>query len=332
MASVRLKHADFFGWSQALWVEAGRLTLIFVPQVGGRLMGLQWDRQDLFWVNPDLAGQALDPQLLRNPSLEKVDLGFLLWGGNKTWLAPQAQWPQALPFIDLDSGVYDSEILHLGDGAGEDPAPLKIVLTSPVCRESGIQITRTVTVQDQGWSIQHQLQNQSDRPAQWGIWSNTMVRRPAQVWFPLGMTSVFFQGVKTFTEEGDSSIMRSQVISLHPAMARVRCETAAKFKYGVDSEQGSVLTAIPLADGQVLGWVSQFPTFTAESYGHGCTAEVFNAAAYDYLEVEIHSPVRSLAPGDILTLTETNHLMPLSTLPETHREVMALLSLVPTVP
>ena len=144
------------------------------------------------------------------------------------------------------------------------------------------------------------------------------------MFLPLGQTSAFEQGVKTFVTEGESVGVRSQVISFEQAMAVVQCEAPIKFKFGVDSDQGSVLTVLPLEEGSFLGWLSQFKIFPAEPYGHGCTAEVFNAADYDYLEVEIHSPVRSLAPGEIMSFTETNRLFCLDAPPITTSDVTAL--------
>lgn len=319
MCSLRLKRADFAGWPDALWITAAPLTLVLVPQVGGRIMGLQWKTQDVFWVNPELAGQPLAVSRLSEPGVDKQALGFLLWGGNKTWLAPQEQWLNALPFIDLDSGPYTVT------GITESPSQVVVTLRSPVCRESGMQITRQLTVEATGWHLNHTLANCGDRPASWGIWSNSMVCRPAQVWLPLGETSQFQGGVKTFVQEGDSLAARSHVVEQQAAMAIVHCEAPRKFKFGVDSDQGRVLTVMPLESGAYLGWLTEFEVRATEPYGHGCTAEVFNAAAYDYLEVEIHSPVRSLAPGETLTFTEVNRLGRLRDLPATSSDVAALL-------
>lgn len=318
MSSLRLKQAKFAGWPQALWVESDRLTLVFVPQVGGRIMGLRWCQQDVFWVNEALAGKAVDVQTLDNPTMDKVDLGFLLWGGNKTWLAPQDRWQQDLPFLDLDSGAYKIEVLE------ETSHQVSIALTSSLCRESGIQITRTVTINPACWSITHRLANRGDQPVSWGIWSNSMVRRPAQVFLPLGQASAFTQGVKTFVNEGDSVAARSRVVSRYNDMAVIECQVPLKLKFGVDSDQGTVLTVMPLAQDQYLGWISQFPTFPGETYGHDCTAEVFNTVAYDYWEIEVHSPVRSLAPGAAFTFTENNRLVTLDALPTSVSDVNAL--------
>ncbi|MEL7315513.1 MAG: hypothetical protein AAFN08_11210 [Cyanobacteria bacterium J06559_3] len=318
MSSLHLKQAEFAGWPQALWVESDRLTLVLVPQVGGRIMGLRWGQQDLFWVNDALAGKPVDVQTLQNPTLDKVAWGFLLWGGNKTWLAPQERWTQGLPFVDLDSGAYAVEVLEATTNQ------VKLVLTSPICRETNIQVTRTITVNPACWRITHQLENRGDRSANWGIWSNSMVRRPAQVFLPLGPTSAFEYGVKTFVNEGNSVAARSRVVAHPQDMAVIQCQVPLKFKFGVDSDQGTVLTVTPLEGGQYLGWLSQFATFPDEPYGHGCTAEVFNAVDYDYLEVEIHSPVRSLAPGETFAFTENNRLVTLDALPAVVDDFQAL--------
>jgi hypothetical protein len=76
-----------------------------VPQVGGRMMGLRWHDEELAFVNGDLAGRVDDVAAIEDVRSAKWEQGFVLWGGDKTWLAPQDDWTDAVPFIDLDSGA-----------------------------------------------------------------------------------------------------------------------------------------------------------------------------------------------------------------------------------
>jgi len=307
-----LKQAPYAGWDDALWLEQGPLTLVFVPQVGGRIMGVRWQQRDLYWVNPDLAGQTVAVQALATPAEAKVELGLKLWGGNKTWLAPQEGWTAGLPFLDLDSGAYQ---LTVDDTASQ---PVAVQMQSPICRETGIQITRTVipNAEHNGWRLIHQVQNCGNRPICWAPWSNSMVRRPARVFLPKRADSDFPAGVKTFEQEGDSGAVRSQVLSHLDSVVAVDCIHPIKFKFGVDSDRG-VLLAVLLSDqAPYLGLLQTFPTFPPATYGHGCSTEVFNAAAYAYLELETHGPVTELAPGDRIEFTEHHQVIELPDLPQ----------------
>lgn len=77
-----------------------------------------------------------------------MDPGFPLWGGDKTWVAPQARWIDRVPFPDLDSGDCELELWPDGHHA-------MARMTSPVCRETGMQVTRTLRIADgtENWVV-----------------------------------------------------------------------------------------------------------------------------------------------------------------------------------
>ena len=54
---------SYHGWD-AWRIENGPLALILVPQVGGRIMGLQWPGQELPFVNSACEGRIEPPGLL----------------------------------------------------------------------------------------------------------------------------------------------------------------------------------------------------------------------------------------------------------------------------
>ena len=137
-------------------------------------MGIQWHGQELSFVNPDCQGRIQDVTAIADVHACKQRLGFLLWGGDKTWLAPQNRWTDEVPFIDLDSGAYEVSI-------DEDKGIA--TMTSPVCRESGVQIERTLRVGEQpgAWSLTHTIRNRSHREVSWAPWDVAKVVRPATV-------------------------------------------------------------------------------------------------------------------------------------------------------
>ncbi len=314
MPTHSLKQAPYGRWKNALWLEQGDLSLILMPQVGGRIMGVRWRDRDLYWVNDELADNLIDVAAIAHPVAAKQELGFKLWGGNKTWLAPQDRWTAGLPFLDLDSGAYQLTV--------EDTVPTTIHLQSPICRETGIQITRSLTLHhaEPRWSLIHRLQNQGDRPVAWAPWSNTMVRRPARVLLPKRADSEFLDGVKTFAHEGDSVAVRSQVLTQLGDTVAIDCIDPLKFKFGVDGDRGVLLAVLLTEQLPYLGLLHTFPTFPPQTYGHGCSIEVFNAAQYPYLELETHGAVKSLDPGESTEFTETCRLIELPNIPHAIEE------------
>lgn len=56
---ITLKEAKHKGWD-AWRLQRGRLELILVPQVGGRIMGMIWRGHDLSFTQPEREGQVKD--------------------------------------------------------------------------------------------------------------------------------------------------------------------------------------------------------------------------------------------------------------------------------
>ncbi len=307
-AQPSLRPVTYKGWD-AWRIEHGALALTLVPQVGGRIMGMEWHGQELSFVNPACEGRTQDVTAVADVHACKRSLGFLLWGGDKTWLAPQGRWTGDVPFIDLDSGAYE---LTIEDDAG----PLTMV--SPICRETGIEITRSIRF-GQGpavWQVSHTLRNRSDRTVTWAPWDVAMVLRPATVYVPTSADSAYPDGLRTFENEGVSAAVRDDVVRITDGYAVISCRDPVKFKYGADGDMGWVLTIFEGRPRGLIGFRKSVPKSHRGLYAHGCVAEVFNSEDFSYLELELHGPVVSLEPGEEFTLIEEANLFDLDRLPE----------------
>jgi len=135
-------------------------------------------------------------------------LGFVHWGGDKTWLAPQERWPDALPFLDLDSGAYTLDVER--DDGGE----VRVAMRSPVCRETGARIVRTIAVRAENdeFTVTHVLENVSANPITWGLWDVHQINGPGIAYVPRRASSPFRDGVKAYPAEGDSEGARPDVV------------------------------------------------------------------------------------------------------------------------
>src|SRR6266508_4383066 len=139
MSPISVERGRYKGWPS--WhIKRDPLELVLVPEIGGRIMGLLWRGHDLFFTQPEREGQIPDLAPAGDVREAKRTLGFPLWGGDKTWLAPQGRWTDGAPFLDLDSGSWALRVNRFEADLGV------VEMTSPVCRETGVQITRTVTV------------------------------------------------------------------------------------------------------------------------------------------------------------------------------------------
>ncbi|MEE8622732.1 MAG: hypothetical protein V3T27_02470 [Alphaproteobacteria bacterium] len=306
-AAVGVSRKPYKDWD-AWWIERGALALVLVPQVGGRIMGMIWRGRDLAFTNAELEGRVENVAAVDDIRARKRELGFLLWGGDKTWLAPQGRWTENVPFIDLDSGAYELSV---------DSNNSIATMTSPVCRETGVQIERRVGLGNRTgtWRVTHTLRNESGGVVSWAPWIVTMLVRPASVFLPTRADSPYPQGVRTFKNEGVSATVRDRVLSHIDDIAVVSCRDPIKFKYGADAESGSILAVIGSGPEGLIGFRKSVPTYRQQPYPHGCVAEVFNASDYPYFEMELHGPGVRLAPGESFTLAEDAALFDLDEVP-----------------
>lgn len=314
-ATIALTRQHYKGWD-SLHLCKESLELVLVPQVGGRILGMLWRGHDLSFAPPAPAGRLENLSDVSDLRARKREMGFPYWGGEKTWLAPQQRWTEGVPFLDLDSGPYQLTIEQ------EGPEAAIVRMTSQVCRETGIEITRVVKVEaaKDGWSITHRILNRSPNPIEWGIWGVSMVLRPGKVYLPRNPSSEYEGGVKTFLEEGESCELRGNVLSELGNLAVITCKQAGRFKFGVDGVEGWVL-GILATEGHLIGYRKRFPLHSGLTYGHGCVAEVYNSDLYPYLEMEIHGPVVRLQPGESFELEEEQTLFEVAQWPVTEDEV-----------
>lgn len=320
MAALALREDAYKGWDS--WhISHGPLELVLVPQVGGRLMGLRWRGHEMLFTDPALEGQVEDVDGNDDLAARKRELGFPLWGGDKTWLAPQDRWSGGVPFLDLDSGPYELAIEQ------NRPDAVRLRMTSRVCRETGVQISRTVhvTAGHRGWTVVHRVINSSSAAVEWAPWGVSMLLRPARVYLPRTARSPYPDGVKTFEDEGEAAAARTRVLSELDALAVIDCRDETEFKYGVDPGEGWMLGVSEVPGPGFVGYLKQVPAYADRAYGHGCLSEVYNSHRFPYLELEVHGPLARLLPGESFELRERQQLFDLADWPASEVEVRRLL-------
>jgi hypothetical protein len=240
LTQVSLEQRDYHGWP-AYFLRRGDLELAITPSIGGRIMRAAWRGHDLAYSNPSYHGRALNLHNFPDPRAAKREFGLRRYGGDHTWLAPQSRWSDGLPFLDLDSGPYTAEV---EESTEHD---VRLTVTSPVDRETGMQIVRTVRLSAAraGFEVTHTLRNVSGKLAQWAIWDVFHLRRPGRVYLPRRKGSRFPAGVKSFDGAGSSLEARDAALKTAGPIAIVDCSTEASFKLGVDADQGWVLALQP---------------------------------------------------------------------------------------
>jgi hypothetical protein len=163
-APAQVEETTFRGW-KAYRLSNGIVTLHVAPDIGGRVIQYELADHPFLFVNPALAGKVFPPE--ENGGGKG---GWKNYGGSKLWPAPQGwqrddQWPGP-PDPILDGGRYRGEITQ------RSPAAAAVSVTSPPDPRTGIQLSRTISLQLGSTRVHHDcvMKNISRRPVRWSIW------------------------------------------------------------------------------------------------------------------------------------------------------------------
>ncbi|MEI6437854.1 MAG: hypothetical protein WCO69_03775 [Candidatus Omnitrophota bacterium] len=253
-------------------LKSSNITLNTAPE-GGRISSLFVFGHELLWQGD---GEPL-------PTV-KDKSRFYLSGGDRTWVSPENEWVGKTPPLDLDSGLYSEQEIDGG-----------IILKSPCCRETGLQVIRTISLTpDDRVHLKEEIVNVSNKPTRRGVWNVSRVRRPFTVFCP-GSS----QQWRSYHEK-DPTL---PVPSLKPiplgGAAGIPCIHRACYKFGGVPDSGSCAVIT-----EHVVWERHFDIYPREAYAHGAAVEVFNSLLHDYGEVEVHSPLHVLLPGERAALAQ----------------------------
>lgn len=283
-----LIQSSFLGWRAIVLHDSG-LTLRIVPEVGGRLMSIQMDDCEMCFIHPTLQGRVFGGAEDQWKALCQ-DAAFPLWGGGKTWVAPESDWPMGAPHRDLDSLPWMVERSWINE------VSMGVAVRSPVCSVSGLQIRRTLTLPAgrTDWTLDHELFNASHRSVTCGMWDVLMLRRPAHVSLP-GLAPS--QIMPLPGKPSVSFLVESGVIIPTDGGSKIYCAKPAEFKCGFSTVGGRVQVAF---DDMAVRYARSSAVPPSARYAHGHPFEVFNAPELPYFEVETHSPMQTLNPSDCI--------------------------------
>jgi hypothetical protein len=130
-----LQPVEFDGF-QAQQLSNAWVQLIFVPQLGGRLMQVTFAGHPYLFVNPEFKGKYVPPP---DPPKGK----WFNYGGDKIWPMPEGDedadhWPG--PIADaLDDGTYTFSPLDSAKGCG-------VKLDGPADARTGLQYSREISI------------------------------------------------------------------------------------------------------------------------------------------------------------------------------------------
>jgi len=158
-----VQKADFHGW-KAEQISNQWTTLTIVPQLGGRLMQVDFGGHPYLFVNPKYYGQYFPPSQGAAKNI------WYNYGGDKDWPLPEGahdeqHWASARSDL-LDDGEYSLTVLSQG-------AKCSVRLEGPPDPPTGLQYSRVITLGANSPRITFHavMKNFTGHPIDWSIQS-----------------------------------------------------------------------------------------------------------------------------------------------------------------
>ncbi|HCU05328.1 MAG: hypothetical protein A2X77_04235 [Gammaproteobacteria bacterium GWE2_42_36] len=289
MNKVTISPKNYYGWA-GYCLSNGEIEIGITPSIGGRIISLCYQQEELLYVDKNRLGETFELGVIDDLSTFKKNFGFRLWGGDKTWVAPEQSWVAGIPPLHLDAGQYTTQLDEKS-----------ITMTSPLDQETGLQITRKVTLQSGGEiTLTQQFTNQSNKIILCGIWDVTQLLRPFRIYFPARK-----EQVKPDTRFAASLGNQHELLTtVAKDWVEIRCEKPLQFKYSFDIERGIAIALKEQAD-HFIAMIRYFKVNPKANYPQAGIVEVYNSDNYPYLELEVLSPSAELSHHDNIIHQQT---------------------------
>jgi hypothetical protein len=284
---VTARKLSYHGWPDCILLSNGRVEAVLVPAIG-RIMQFRFagEEDGPFWENRALDGKAPDPQ--------SAEWGN--FGGDKSWPAPQSDWPKVTPRAWPPPRAFDS----MPAQAGELGADGSITLTTAVDPHYGIRAIRFVSLSpsEPKMVVRTVYEKGPGQPANVAVWIITQFKEPAGLYIPLPEKSSFKQGYVLQSGGAPPSL------KVEGRLLSMRRQPKGAFKIGTEGE-----TLLWL--GEKLACRIDSPREAGRNYpDNGCSAEIYtNPDPAKYIELETLGPLQVMKSGDRLAQTSTYTLL-----------------------
>ncbi len=275
-ASVRVTHTAYHGWSDAIVVSNGIVEVVIVPAVG-RVMQFRFVGENgPFWENRELDGRSPDPD-------SKEWLNF---GGDKSWPAPQADWPKVTPRGWPPPQAFDAQPVTARVRGGT------VELISPVDPHYGIRVRRLIRLDPVRpvLDVSTRYEKVTGSQVKVAAWVITQLNDPQRVFVPIPTRSIFQKGYQS------QSTDLPQNLKLEDRLISLTRSSQVNTKVGTDAG-----TLVWIGEQCALR-IDSARRPSGEYPDQGCSAEVYtNRDPQTYVELEMLGPLKNLTTGSNLT-------------------------------
>ena len=280
---ITLTRTNYQGWADSIILDNGLAQVVIVPAIG-RVMGFGFiGEENPFWEKSALFGQAPDP----NSSEWKN------FGGDKSWPAPQADWPKLTPRAWPPPVAFDALPVTA------QTRGTQVTLISPVDPHLGIRTYRMITLDpvEPRMRITTRYEKVTGNPMSLGVWIITQLDDPVGVYVPVPEPTLFPSGYHAQSKELPPDLTFNKGLL---SLTRPRDKST---KFGSDAD--------------ALLWVGEQTMVLIESPrnrqwrypDNGSSAEVYTNPDPDaYVELELLGPLQLLEVGQRMEATSVYQL------------------------
>jgi hypothetical protein len=273
---VTVAKISYHGWPHAYVLTNGTVEVIVVPEVG-RVMQFHFVGEDtIFWENEKLYGKAPDPS----------SKDWQNFGGDKSWPAPQADWPKMISREWPPPPAFDSIPVKAETHDGV------IELINPVEPAYGVRARRTISVDphDPVMTITTMYEKLEGDPVKVGIGVITQFREPERAFMVLPRKPRFPRGYV-------------QLEWTTPADLKV-ADGLLSLKGGIQSQIGSDADTLIWMNDKYVVRIDSPRVKRAEYADQGANAIIYTSPKPDgYVELEPFGPLKTMKVGDRIERT-----------------------------
>jgi len=280
-----LVRTNYHRWANSLLLSNGRVEAVIVPAIG-RVMQFRFagEEDGPFWENRTLDGMKPEP-------------GSAEWGnfgGDKSWPAPQSDWPKITPRAWPPPVAFDA----LPVEAKVDGFVVRLI--APVDPHYGIRASREIKLDLERpvMTITTTYEKLTGQPLNVAVWVITQLKDPLAACASLPDFERFREGYYRQSDDLPANLtVENGLLSLArdpKASHKIGTDAGSLFWVGKDS----VLRID--SPREILG---EYPD-------EGCSAEIYtNPDPLAYIELEMLGPLNKMIAGDRITRTSTYTLL-----------------------
>jgi len=288
---ARAEEIDYHGW-RALRLTNGMVTVVAVPDIGGRIMEYKLGAHPFLWTNPAETGKTYPP------AQTEAERRWHNFGGYKLWPVASQRWqgpPDPLG-SSLDEGKWTGRILT---ASGRN---VEVELRSPEDKSTGLQITRSIKLFGASSQVRvtEKITNISNDTVEWAFCGYAQVpgslesgerySEKARLYLPLNPETKHRPGYVTLTPGGGG-----QFRALPDNLLQVSCQGQAA-KVGADSQAGWLAY---LDEAHDFGFVQRFQISKLATYPEQDSTVLLEVSGeQSYMQTGLCGPSRSLRPGE----------------------------------